>query len=151
MNLSGATGATLADAQGIGTLINDDTAVVTLQAESATLAGGTVAASANKGFTGTGYADFGGANSSVTFTHVTRAAAGSTKLTFRYANGGIVNRPVSVSVNGAVAGSVTFAPTGSLTTYLTVTLNVNLLGGSNDIKLVATGTDGPNLDSMTVG
>lgn len=150
VNLSGAIGATIADAQGLGTITNDDTAVVTLQAESATLAGGTKAASTNKGFTGTGYADFG-ANSSVTFTNVTRAVAGSTKLTFRYANGGTVNRPVNVSVNGTVVGSVTFPPTGSLTTYHTVTLNVNLLGGSNTIKLVSTGADGPNLDSMTVG
>jgi uncharacterized delta-60 repeat protein len=124
--------------------------VITYQGESATLAGGTVASTANSGYTGTGYADFGGANSSATFT-ATRTSAGSATLTFRYANGSTANRPLSVSVNGTVVGSVSFAPTGSWTTWKTVTLVVNLLGGNNTIKLVVTGTNGPNLDWMSVG
>ena len=119
------------------------------QGESATLAGGTIAAHDNAGYTGSGYADFAGNGSSATFTV---AGNGSQQtLTFRYANGSKVNRPLSVSVNGTVVGSVTFAPTGSWTTWATLTLNVNLLNGNNSIKLTVTGSDGPNLDWLSVG
>ena len=72
VNLSSASGATIARGQGLGTILNDDTAPVTLQGEAATLAGGTVVASSNTGFTGTGYAQFGGTGSSATFTNITR-------------------------------------------------------------------------------
>ena len=128
--------------------INTAPAAAIYQGESATLAGGTLAKHDNSGFTGTGYTDFGSTNSSATFTV---AGNGSNEtLTFRYANGSTANRPLSVSVNGTVVGSVTFGPTGSWTTWSTITLNVNLLTGSNLIKLIVTGTDGPNLDWLSV-
>jgi hypothetical protein len=130
--------------------INTGASPSTLQAESASFAGGTVASHSNAGYTGSGYADFGGTNSSATFT-VNRTAAGSATLNFRYANGSASNRPLSVSINGIAVGSVTFAPTGSWTSWTTVSLAVNLLSGNNMIKLTVTGSDGPNLDWVSVG
>lgn len=123
---------------------------VTLQAENATFAGGTKASSANSGFTGTGYADFGQKNSTVTFANVTRSTAGSATLTFRYANGSTANRPLSITVNGTVIGTRTFAPTGSWTNWTTIDVTVSLLSGNNTIKLTATGAEGPNLDSLVI-
>src|SRR5205085_1888841 len=87
----------------------------TYQAETAALAGGTVTSHANTGYSGTGYVDFGGTNSSITLA-ITHAAAGNATLAFRYANGGATNRPIRVSVNGVVVGSLNFGPTGSWST-----------------------------------
>ena len=119
------------------------------QAENAALADGTAARHDNAGYTGAGYADFGGNNSSATFTV---AGNGSTQLlTFRYANGSTANRPLNIVVNGSVIASLTFAPTGSWTTWSTLTFDMTLLNGNNTIQLIVTGTDGPNLDWLSVG
>ncbi len=122
---------------------------VTYEAENATLGGGTVAAHANAGYTGAGYADFGNQNSTVQF-NVTAGAAGAATLTFRYANGSTAARPVSLSVNGTVVSTLSFAPTGSWTTWTTTALSTTLLSGNNVILLTVTGSDGPNLDSLVI-
>lgn len=119
------------------------------EGESAVLGGGTVAAVDNAGYTGAGYADFGHKNSTAQFNVVT-SAAGAAFLTFRYANGSTAARPVSLSVNGTVVSTLSFAPTGSWTNWTTTTLSTPLLSGSNVILLTVTGSDGPNLDSLTV-
>ncbi|HEX8339346.1 MAG TPA: SdrD B-like domain-containing protein, partial [Tepidisphaeraceae bacterium] len=56
---------------------------VTLPAENAALAGGTYKTTSYGGFNGTGFADFGGINSSATFT-ISRTSAGNVKLDARY-------------------------------------------------------------------
>ena len=70
---------------------------------------------------------------------------------FRYAKGDTANRPCKVMVNGASVGTVAFPPTGSFTTYKTVTLPVNL-GAANGFREVrvtsTTATGGPNLDQI---
>jgi hypothetical protein len=122
---------------------------VTLQAEAATLAGGTVVNAANKGYAGSGYADFGGAGSSAQFA-VTRTAAGTASLTIRYANGSTANRPYNVMVNGSNVGQFLAAPTGGGNVWKTDLLtNVSLNSGANTIRLVAVGA-GADLDQLTV-
>jgi prepilin-type processing-associated H-X9-DG protein len=123
---------------------------VTLQGESATLGGGTAANSANRGYSGSGYADFAGAGSYAQFT-VTRTAAGAATLSIRYANGSAASRPFNVLVNGVAVGQLACPPTGSGSAWSTLSLltSVSLLAGSNTIRLVAVGA-GADLDQLTV-
>ncbi|MDB5326723.1 MAG: hypothetical protein JWM57_2292, partial [Phycisphaerales bacterium] len=127
-----------------------DPASTLLEGETATFAGGTAKASGNAGYTGTGYADFGGINSSAQWS-LTRNGAGPVTLSFRYANGGTTDRPLSITVNGTVIGTVACVPTGSWTTWTTVTIAANLVTGANTIKATASASvGGANVDSLTV-
>src|SRR5438132_1078806 len=64
----------------------------TLQAESAVLAGGTVAESTNGGFHGTGYANSSANGGTTTFNNVNGEGGGAKSLAIRYANGGTTTR-----------------------------------------------------------
>ena len=134
----------------VPTATSTDPASTLLEGENATFAGGTAKASGNAGYTGTGYADFGGINSSAQWS-LTRNGAGPVTLSFRYANGGTTDRPLSITVNGTVVGSVACAATGSWTTWTTVTIAANLVAGANTIKATASASiGGANVDSLTV-
>jgi uncharacterized delta-60 repeat protein len=121
----------------------------TLQAEAATLSG-PVVQKTHTGYTGSGYADFGSSAGEFIDWAFDAPSAGEYDLTFRYANGGTSNRPLDLSVNGQRTGSVAFAPTGSWTTWRTVTARVTLAAGRNRVRLTAVGSSGANLDSMSV-
>jgi hypothetical protein len=122
------------------------------EAENATQGGGNINEATNAGFIGTGYVNFTD-NAPNGFTAFQVIQNGTKTLTFRYANGGAVNRPCNITVNGTSVGTVAFAPTGSFTTYRTVTLPVNL-GAANGFREVrvtsTTPAGGPNLDQLTV-
>lgn len=123
---------------------------VTLQAEVATLSGGTAKASNHGGYTGSGFADYAGNGSVVRWT-VNRAAAGSVKLDFRYANGATANRPLAVQINGSTVGTLSFPSTGSWSTWKTVSLTVSFKAGANTIKAVANSSNGgANVDALTL-
>ena len=121
----------------------------TLQAETATLSGGTVKATNHAGYTGTGFADYAGNGSAVQWS-LTWVAAGQAKLEFRYANGSTGNRPLTVQVNGVNAGTIACAPTGGWTKWNTVSLTITLKAGQNTIKAIAGAASGANVDSLTV-
>lgn len=123
----------------------------TLQSESALLLSGTSKQTQWKGYTGTGYADYGGQNSAVEYA-ISRASAGAASLTFRYANGAAANRPLQIRVNNVVVGTVVCAPTGGWDKWQTVTLaSVSLPAGNVKIRAIAsTSTGGANVDSLTV-
>ena len=127
-----------------------DPATLTLQGEAALLGGGTAAKAGNGGYAGSGYADFGGAGSWAQFT-VTRAAAGNAALGIRYANGSTANRPFNVFVNGVNVGQLACPPTGSGSTWRTLSLatDVSLAVGDNVIRFVAVGA-GADLDQLTI-
>ena len=118
------------------------------QAESATLTGATVD-KINGGYSGTGYADFQNASGDSIKWNVSNTTAGSVKLTFRYANGSTANRPLSLKINGVTV--VAFNATGAWTTWKTVTVTVQLIAGVNTIALSTIGSNGANIDSLTVG
>ena len=83
---------------------------------------------------------------------MTAAAAGTTTLSFRYANGSTTDRPLALRVNGVVINAtLSFGPTGSWTTWKTVVVTVNLAAGLNTIDLATIGANGGNVDSLTVG
>ncbi len=104
------------------------------------------------GFSGTGFCNTNnavGATSSVT---VTATDAGDATLTFRYANGTTSSRPMTVTVNGTVVGTLDFPVTASWTTWTDASLTAPLVSGSNTVVLTATTAGGgPNLDYVAVG
>jgi uncharacterized delta-60 repeat protein len=122
----------------------------TYQAESALVAGAKVAAD-HGGYTGSGFVDFvNAAGDAVQFT-VDVPSAGWYDLSFRYANGGASDRSMSLSVNSQpVGGGITFARTGSWTTWRDAVATVQLAGGANKVRLQAAGQSGPNLDALAL-
>ena len=72
-------------------------------------------------------------------------------LQWRFANGGAVARTASLTVNGTVVASLTFAPTTDWTLWELETRSVPLAPGNNLIQLQASTADGlPNIDWLHV-
>ncbi|RCG25942.1 hypothetical protein DQ384_31045 [Sphaerisporangium album] len=122
------------------------------EAEDATISGGVVESN-HAGFTGTGFVNFDNAVGGYAQFAVNAAQAGNATLTLRYANGTSVNRPMDITVNGAlVAGAKAFPGTGAWTTWQTSTVTVPLKAGANTIRTTGTTANGgPNLDNITIG
>src|SRR5436305_11183423 len=88
------------------------------EAEAATLSQAVVATN-HAGFTGTGFVDYNNVAGSYVEFSVPASTAGAVTLTFRYANGSTTDRPVAVTVNGVVAGTVGMPGTGGWATWRT--------------------------------
>jgi hypothetical protein len=125
--------------------------VVAYQAENATLSQGTVATN-HTGFTGTGFVDYTNITGSYIEWTVNAISAGSQTLTLRYANGTTVNRPMTITVNGAaIATNLAFNPTTNWDTWTDKTLTATLNAGNNTIRATATTSNGgPNVDRLSV-
>ena len=124
------------------------------EAEAGQRNGGVVTSTGHSGYTGSGFVDFPdkqGAGVNVTW-NITNSAKTTSKLMFRYANGGTANRPLNVRVNGGSPMLVNFPSTGSWTNWQTVTTgNVPINSGANTIVLSAdAGAFGANIDQITV-
>ncbi|MBB5868151.1 hypothetical protein F4553_001530 [Allocatelliglobosispora scoriae] len=122
------------------------------QAENATISQGLVESNW-AGYTGTGFVNVDNAVGSYVQWSVVPAAAGSTGLTIRFANGTTANRPMSITVNGTVvSANQAFNATGAWTTWSEVTVNATLTAGTNTVRATSTSaTGGPNLDKLTLG
>ncbi len=119
------------------------------EAENATISQGVVESN-HLGFSGTGFVNYDNlVGSNVQWT-VNAASAGTAKLTFRYANGTTTNRPMDITVNGAlVADELAFNPTGNWDTWANATVTVNLTAGANTVRATATTVNGgPNADCL---
>ncbi|MFT3867665.1 MAG: cellulase family glycosylhydrolase [Nibricoccus sp.] len=122
----------------------------TYQAESGTIAGGVTIDSNNTGFNGTGFANFPANGGSLTFSNVDGNGGGTKALQIRYALGITSSRTGTITVNGT-ATNITFAPTGSWTTWNTLTVNITLNNNStNTIRFASTGSDLGNIDQIIV-
>jgi hypothetical protein len=120
----------------------------TLEAEQALL-NGAVVASAQTGYTGTGYADYINASGDFIEWTVNATTEGSFSLKFRYANGGTTNRALQLKINGTVINSsLAFNPTGGWTTWVISSATANLIAGTNKIRLTTIGSNGPNVDNL---
>jgi len=121
------------------------------EAEDATLSG-PAPANSNGGYSGTGYADYANNSGDYVEFALSATSAGSYPIAFRYANGGTTDRPLQLSVNGAlVVASLSFPPTGGWTTWLyTATNNVTFNAGLNKVRITAIGSSGANVDHMLV-
>ncbi|REH39156.1 alpha-L-fucosidase [Kutzneria buriramensis] len=103
------------------------------------------------GYSGTGFCNTTNATgSSMEWTGV-QGFSGDVTLTFRYANGTTTTRTATLTVNGAAAGTLSFAPTASWDTWADATATVPLNAGTNTIRLTSADAGGtPNLDYLEV-
>lgn len=83
------------------------------------------------------------------FTGVTASAAGTELIDITYANGGTADRKATLQVGGQYAQTLAFPPTGSATTYRTVSVLASLAKGSNTLTFGALGT-APDIDAVAV-
>jgi Raf kinase inhibitor-like YbhB/YbcL family protein len=119
------------------------------EAENATISQGVVESN-HAGFSGTGFVNYNNVVGSYVEYTINAEAGGEHDLTFRYANGTTADRPVSVTVDGAGAQTVSFPGTGAWTTWQTRTAKVTLKAGPNKIRATATTANGgPNADKLT--
>lgn len=123
----------------------------TYEAEYAPIAGtGAVYESIHAGYSGTGYVNLGATGCTVTFNNVNGNGGGTKSLGIRYALGATAARTVNLVVNGTTT-TITFAPTGAWTTWVTMYVNITLNNNStNTIQFATTGSDSGNIDEITV-
>ena len=122
----------------------------TYQAEVGVLAGGTAIESNNSGFNGTGFANFPLTGGSLQWSNVDGNGGGAKSIKFRYANGSTTARTGELVING-VTTAITFASTGSWSTWTTLTVKVTLNNNTtNVIRLQTNGGDLGNVDEVTV-
>jgi Chondroitinase B/Carbohydrate binding module (family 6)/Carbohydrate binding module (family 35) len=126
-------------------------APVRYEAEGARISQGVVSAS-HAGFSGTGFVDYANVVGSYVEWTVNATAAGAATLVFGFANGSTTNRPMDISVNGALAADeLAFPGTGAWTTWRTATTTARLNAGTNTIRATATTANGgPNVDYLDV-
>jgi Raf kinase inhibitor-like YbhB/YbcL family protein len=121
------------------------------EAENATISQGAVESN-HPGFSGAGFVNTDNVvGSSVQWT-VNAPSAGTATLTFQYANGTTVDRPMSISVNGStVSAALSFLPTTDWNTWASTSMTAALNAGTNTVKATATTANGgPNLDFLDV-
>ncbi|MFJ3927370.1 cellulase family glycosylhydrolase [Streptomyces sp. NPDC090022] len=104
------------------------------------------------GYTGSGFVNYDNVSGGYVEWTVNAAQAGSAALTFRYANGTTVNRPMTITVNGTpVATGKAFNGTGGWTSWTTAGLDATLRAGANTVRATATTANGgPNVDHLSV-
>jgi hypothetical protein len=130
-------------------------AAQTYEAESATLSGGTAAASDHTGYTGTGfvggYTDSNKGNASVKFT-VSVSSAGNYTAALRYANGTGSAQTLSLYINGTKLKQITLPATADWNTWGAAAETVSLNLGSNTLmyKFDTTDSGNVNLDNLMV-
>ncbi|MFP6887608.1 MAG: carbohydrate-binding protein, partial [Opitutales bacterium] len=107
--------------------------------------------SANAGYRGSGYLDFGDAPGQFVEWMVKVEKAGEHRLRFRYASGD--SRPLELSVDGKtdlLAPTLPFSGTSSWTSWKYAEAKRNLSPGKHLIRLTSGKKKGPNIDSLEV-
>lgn len=123
----------------------------TYEAESSTTLTGAVAGSSFTGYTGSGYVAFQNASgSAVQWNTILIGSTGTKNIKIRYSlPSGTSN--LDVYVNGTLAlSNVPFEATGSGNTWKDKSIQVPMVNGTSTLKLVTTGTGGPNIDNINV-
>jgi O-glycosyl hydrolase len=121
----------------------------TYQAETETTLVDAAVANSADGFTGSGFVEFHAATgASLQWNGVIIGSTGRKNLEFRYAlESG--TRHLDVYVDGAKAESeVAFEATGSWSTWAKKSIQVPMTAGTATVRVVTTGTGGPNIDSL---
>ncbi|MCR2806803.1 carbohydrate-binding protein [Paenibacillus soyae] len=123
----------------------------TYEAESGTTLTQSLSESLYSGFNGTGYVNFNAStDAAVQWSGIYCAVTGTKNVKIRYALAS-GTRSLDVYVNGTkVIGNAAFTATGSWTTWGEKTIQVPMNTGTNTLKLVTTGTEGPNVDWINV-
>jgi alpha-galactosidase len=122
----------------------------TYLASAATLAGGAVTASCNSCLGGekAGYVGDGG---TLTLNGVSASSAGVYPVQIEYCDGssGDTGRSATITVNGVVAATIVFTPTGSFSTPGTVTAYLPLAVGSNTVEFSGASAYAPDFNGIT--
>ena len=119
------------------------------ESETATIGQGVVESN-HAGYSGTGFVNFDNVVGSYVEYSVNAAQAGTHTLTFRYANGTAVDRPLKVTVDGGDKGTVSFPGSNDWTNWQTASIDVTLTAGVNHVRTTATTANGgPNADKLT--
>lgn len=123
----------------------------TYEAETGTALTNAVAETVNSGYTGSGYVNFtAGSDASIQWSNIYCAASGAKNIKFRYAlESG--TRNLDIYVNGEkVISKDAFSATGSWTSWGEKSIQAAMNSGTNTVKVVTTGTEGPNIDNISV-
>lgn len=123
----------------------------TYEAETDTILTNAVAETVNPGYNGTGYVNFNASsNAAIQWNNINCAVTGTKNIKFRYAlESGIRN--LDVYVNGTkVISNTPFSATGSWFSWGEKTIQVPMNAGINTLKVMTTGTEGPNIDNINV-
>jgi len=120
------------------------------EAENAFISQGLVESN-HAGFSGTGFVNYDNVTGSYVEWTVNAPTAGNATIAVGFANGTTTDRPMSFTVNGTGAQTVSFPGTGAWTNWQTRTLTVSLVAGENKIRATATTANGgPNTDYIDV-
>ena len=127
-----------------------DLTCTTYEAEDA-IAVGPVQINSITGYSGTGFMDYTSSpDGDYVEWSVNHMVAESVDVKWRYALGS-GDRPLELSLNGAVVQTISFPATGSGSTWgYTAALTLALTAGSNTLRLTTNGNQGPNVDAMDV-
>jgi len=106
----------------------------------------------NAGYTGDSYVNYYNEIGGYIEWNVNAPSSGAFALTFRFANGTTVNRPMEIKVNGnIIKSSMDFISTGAWTSWIETSVVVKLEQGNNVIRATAITSDGgPNVDYLKV-
>lgn len=123
----------------------------TYEAETGTTLVNAVTETINAGYTGSAYVNFNAStDASIQWNSIYCAVAGTKNVKFRYALAS-GTRNLDVYVNGTkVISNTSFSATGGWSTWVEKTIQVPMNSGNNTLRVVTTGTEGPNIDSITV-
>lgn len=120
-----------------------------IQGEAACTIDGILNENTNAGFSGTGYANTNNALATSIAWVLQSTSKQAVTISFRYANGGTTNRNGKITLNALSGAEVQLAPTGSWSTWETVSINLNLEKGANTLSLEAITVDGlANIDVL---
>ncbi|MFC9709008.1 carbohydrate-binding protein [Paenibacillus sp. NPDC056933] len=123
----------------------------TYEAETSATLTDAVVENSNAGYTGTGYVSFQNSiGSAIQWNTILIGSTGTKNVKIRYAlpSG---TRNLDVYVNGTKAlSNVPFEATGSGTTWKEKSVQVPMVNGTSTLKLVTTGTGGPNIDNVNM-
>ncbi|BCJ92717.1 hypothetical protein acsn021_02860 [Anaerocolumna cellulosilytica] len=135
----------------VGTLGSSTGSGTTYEAETDTTLTNAVVETVNAGYTGSGYVNFNAStDAAVQWNNIYCAVTGTKNIRIRYALAS-GTRNLDVYANGTkVASNVDFSSTGSWTNWSEKTIQVSLNSGTNTLKFVTTGTEGPNIDNINV-
>ena len=104
-----------------------------------------------EGYTGEGFAGFIHEEGDFIEWTLHGCPSQEARLTFRYALGSSIDRPLKVYLNGVVLSSkLVFVSTGQWDRWSTVSIVGRFVGGTNIVRVSAIGMSGANVDALVV-
>ncbi len=123
----------------------------TYEAETGTSLTSATVETTHSGYSGNGYVDFqASTDAAIQWNNIYCATTGTKNIKFRYALAS-GTRNLDVYVNGVkVISNAAFSATGSWSAWGEKTIQVPMNAGNNSLRVVTTGTEGPNIDNVNV-